>query len=254
MIKKSFVFLNRVDEKKERNIWHQGIRNWNDFTKTKTIKGLSKKTKKNCDLQIKEASVALRNGDSSFFSQNLKTKYAWRLYDHFKEESCFLDIETTGVKTTDEVIAIGIFDGIKTKTMIKGINLDRKKISRELKKYKIIITFNGLSFDIPFLKKRFKNTIPHLPHIDLKHTCQKIGLKNGLKEIEKTLSISRDPIITKMRGGDAYRLWRMYFASGDKHYLNLLIEYNEEDIINLKKIADYTIKKIQEEFLLKNKT
>ena len=33
----------------------------------------------------------------------------------------------------------------------------------------------------------------------------------------------------------------MYKASGDDYYLKLLVEYNEEDVINLKKVADYCV-------------
>ena len=41
----------------------------------------------------------------------------------------------------------------------------------------------------------------------------------------------------------------MYRATGNDYYLNLLIEYNEEDIINLKTIADYCVKKLKESFI-----
>jgi uncharacterized protein YprB with RNaseH-like and TPR domain len=52
-----------------------------------------------------------------------------------------------------------------------------------------------------------------------------------------------------MYGGDAIKLWRIFRASGDEYYLNLLVEYNEEDVINLKKISDYVIKKLKTNFL-----
>ncbi len=46
----------------------------------------------------------------------------------------------------------------------------------------------------------------------------------------------------------------MYRASGDEYYLNLLVEYNEDDVINLKTVADKTIlgveEKIKEEYFL----
>ena len=40
----------------------------------------------------------------------------------------------------------------------------------------------------------------------------------------------------------------MYRATGDDYYLKLLIEYNEEDIINLKKIAEYCVEKMKNNF------
>jgi len=36
-------------------------------------------------------------------------------------------------------------------------------------------------------------------------------------------------------------MWR---ATGDEYYLNLLIEYNEDDTIHLKKIAEYAVAKL----------
>ncbi len=245
MIKESFIFLNCIGEKKEKQIWGQGIRDWDSFKKTSVIKGLSQKSKLLYDTQLTQASNALKENNSSFFIDKLEQKHTWRLYEEFKDEACFFDIETTGIKKKDHIIAAGIFDGLKTKTLISGINFNINTLARELKRYKIIITFNGSSFDIPFLKKRYPSLIPKIPHIDLKHACFSAGLKNNLKDIEKRLGITRNPIINKIRGGDVYRLWRMYFASGDEHYLNLLIEYNEEDAVNLQKIADFVLKKLE---------
>lgn len=46
----------------------------------------------------------------------------WRVYNFFKEDSCFLDIETSGF--TGYLTIFGIFDGTETKLMVKGKNLD----------------------------------------------------------------------------------------------------------------------------------
>ena len=45
--------------------------------------------------------------------------------------------------------------------------------------------------------------------------------------------------------GDALTLWKMYRSTNDEYYLNLLIEYNDDDIINLKKVADYCVEKLR---------
>ena len=41
-------------------------------------------------------------------------------------------------------------------------------------------------------------------------------------------------------------LWRMYKSTGDDYYLNLLVEYNEYDIMNLKLVAEKCVKKMKE--------
>ena len=133
--------------------------------------------------------------------------------------------------------------------MIKGINLDYKSLKKELDKYKLIVTFNGASFDLPFIEKRYPNLLPKVPNFDVKSLTDKLGLKGGLKHIEKELGIKRKEVIEDFHGGDALTLWRMHRATGDEYYLNLLIEYNEFDIINLKLVAEKCIKKMKEKLL-----
>jgi hypothetical protein len=133
--------------------------------------------------------------------------------------------------------------------MIKGINLDYHVLKQELEKYKLIITFNGSRFDIPFIRKRY-NILPPAPHIDVLHLCARLNLRGGLKTIEKHFGIRRNQMIERFHGGDPLTLWRMWKATGDQHYLDLLVEYNEEDTTNLKKITNYCCDKLEEE--LKN--
>ena len=171
----------------------------------------------------------------------------WRLYDFFREDAVFLDIETTGLgKNEDDITVFGLYDGINTKTMIKGINLDYQLLKKELQKYKLIVTFNGASFDLPFIEKRYPNLLPKIPNFDVKSVTKRLGLNGGLKNIEKELGIKRNPIIDNFYGGDALTLWKMYRATGDDYYLNLLVEYNEFDVVNLKIVAEHCVKKMKE--------
>ena len=134
---------------------------------------------------------------------------------------------------------------------IDHVNEIFKLLKKELEKYKLIITYNGSTFDIPFIKKRYPRLLPDIPNFDLRVTCQRIGLTGGLKKIEKELGIKRNEIIEKFYGGDPLTLWKMFMASGDEYYINLLVEYNEDDVFNLKKIADYTYEKLKWQTLKK---
>jgi len=249
MIQNSFIFLERVKKRFEQNIWDQGIHDWDAFLSKNNVKGISRPRKLYYDRKIIEARKALYNFDSNYFKKVLPSSEYYRLYDFFKEDSVFLDIETTGLNFRhDDITVIGLFDGIKTKTMIKGINLDFKNLKAELEKYKLIITFNGASFDLPFINKTYPNILLDIPNLDLRTTSRRIGLKHGLKYIEKTLGIERKKIIQDFTGGDALTLWKMYKSTGDDYYLKLLVEYNEEDIINLKTLAEHCIKQLKKEF------
>ncbi|MBS3110263.1 ribonuclease H-like domain-containing protein [Candidatus Woesearchaeota archaeon] len=239
MIRRSFIFLDRISAKTEKNLWNQGIKGWQDFLGAGYIQGLSMPRKKHYDRFLLEAQKRLYNFDSAFFKGKLPSSETWRLYDFFKDQAAFLDIETSGLEENSYITMIGIFDGIECKPFIRGINLDAVSLAKELSKYKLLVTFNGSTFDLPIISKKLPGALPDVPHIDLRHACAKVGLKGGLKSIERELGIRRsNPIIERMYGGDAITMWRMFRGSGDEHYLRLLVEYNEEDCINMKSIAN----------------
>ncbi len=247
MITNSFIFLERIGDKLEQNIWKNGIYDWDSFLRRKNIKGLARHRKLYYNRKILNARKALYNFDSSYFLELLPQAEMWRLYEFFKEDAVFLDIETTGLdRDNDDITVFGLYDGLNTKIMIKGINLDFNALKKELQKYKIIVTFNGASFDLPFIEKIYPGILPKIPNFDVKSVTDRLGLKGGLKYIEKLLGIKRTEIVDKFYGGDALTLWRMYRATGDDYYLNLLIEYNEYDIINLKIVAEHCVKKSKE--------
>ncbi|MBI2655133.1 ribonuclease H-like domain-containing protein [Candidatus Woesearchaeota archaeon] len=247
MITQSFIFLERVGHKLEQAIWNNGIYDWDSFLKNNRIKGMSRYRKLYYNRKILNAKKALYSFDSNYFIKLLPQPEMWRLYDFFREDAVFLDIETTGLsKLHDDITVFGLYDGLNTKTMIKGINMNYPALKEELQKYKLIVTFNGASFDIPFIEKRYPGLLPKVPNFDVRSITGRLGLKGGLKNIEKELNLSRKEIINNFHGGDAVTLWRMYGATGDEYYLNLLVEYNEYDIMNLKIVAEKCIKKMKE--------
>jgi len=241
MIRNSFLLLPRIGCLAEQRIWEQGILCWDDFIKMRFVHGISAKTKLAYDRMLHKAAQALLEDDSSFFNM-LKKKHAWRLYPDFRDITVFLDIEVSGVRAYDDITMIGLYDGERTMTMIRGINLDISALRAVLARYKLIVTYNGSSFDLPFLRKRYPGLLPNVPEIDLRHLCNNIGLSGGLKEVEKSLGIKRSEIVEKIYGGDPKLLWKRYHATGDQYYLKLLVEYNEEDCVNLQNLADFAVK------------
>lgn len=250
MIKNSFIFLEKITSARERKIWQQGILGWDDFLRSGRIKGITPAAKSYYNRKIIEARRQLHEGNSAYFATRMPQTEHWRLYDFFKDEAVYLDIETDGLSDNCDVTLVGLFDGYDTKTMIRRVNLDWKLLRRELEKYKVLVTFNGSVFDVPFIRKRYGEILPKLPHYDLRFGCNRIGLTGGLKKIEKELNIRRsNSIVEGLYGGDAAQLYRMWRGSGDEHYLQLLIEYNEEDVINLKRIAEHTFSELKRQQL-----
>lgn len=229
MIEKSFVFLDGIGSKGEQRILEQ-VKDWNGFLKTDKVKGISKKAKLFFNRRIKEAQKELHNLNADYFVGKLPKKEMWRLYGWFKDSVLFLDIE---IDSYGQVILIGMSDGYDSKLMVKGVNMDKNIFLSELSKYKLLITFNGRSFDIPKIEKMFGIKISKA-HIDLKPLCVNLGWKGGLKEVEKILGVKRPAHLN----GNPVDLWRAFHASGDREYLDLLIAYNEEDVVNLKAVME----------------
>jgi len=241
MLEASFIILEGIGYCKEQKFWEQGIRSWNDFIAADAIRGVSFRSKSFYNRKLAEAKQQLAAGNSGYFCDILPSSQTWRLYEQFKEEVVFLDIETTGLSKQDSLTVLGLYDGWSTKTMISQINLNIPYLKQTLSKYKLLVTFNGSSFDLPFLRRRYPDLIPNIPHLDLRTACRMIGLDGGLKTIEKRFGLVRRKVIEEFHGGDAALLWRMYKATEDNYYLNLLVEYNEEDVVNLKHIADAVV-------------
>ena len=131
MITQSFIFLERIGDKLEQNIWSNGIYDWESFLKKEKINGLSKPRKLYYNRKILEARKNLFNANSSYFCDISPQSEMWRLYEFFKEDAVFLDIETTGLsKNNDDITVFGLYDGINTNIMIKNINLDYKLLKQ----------------------------------------------------------------------------------------------------------------------------
>jgi len=238
MIRESFVVLPSVGQSTERKFWAQGVSSWDDFLSASKVKGLSSARKDRFDWNLREANQHLRERNVSFFAQALSFSEQWRLYNEFKDEAVYLDIETNGFYSG--ITVVGLSDGVETKTFVKGFNLDRSLVMKELGKYKLIVTFNGASFDLPVIERYF-NFRPNVPHVDLRFVCQKLGYVGGLKSIEKQLGISRRPEVDGISGADAVYLWEMWKSTGNRDYLEKLVMYNEEDILNLRPLAEKMI-------------
>lgn len=238
MIKESFVFLEKCGARKERSFWKQGIKDWQDFIRGEKVAGIATAKKEFYKRKIREAQQALSEENAAYFVGKLPSKEMWRLYSYFKEDCCFLDIETDSY---GNVVLVGISNYYNTNTFVKGFNLEKSLLEKELAKYKLLVTFNGSSFDLPKLKKQLQLGIK-MPHIDLKPLCVKLDLKGGLKEVERILDLKRPAHLY----GNPVDLWKAFHASGDREYLELLVDYNKEDIENLKGVMNVVYRKMRE--------
>ncbi len=140
--------------------------------------------------------------DASFFRRLSDLGEAWRIFPEFADQCVYLDIETTGLSTVfDSVTLVGLFDGRRYDVYVQGVNLD--ELEAALKKFSVVVTFNGAGFDLRFLRSAFPGiTLPPI-HIDLRWVTRKLGFKGGLKEIEKHFGLQRKESVADVTGFDA---------------------------------------------------
>lgn len=125
---------------------------------------------------------------------------------------------------------------------VHGIS-DITNFINTIKKAKIIVTFNGSIFDIPFIKKFFPQVeFPHC-HIDLRFFSKRFNLSGGQKVVEEQIKFKRPKSLKNTDGYIATVLWDEY-KWGKKSSLEKLIAYNFSDIEGMKAILDYCVKEI----------
>lgn len=238
MLNNTYIHIQGVGKSLERKIWAQGIRTWEEFLELEDTIPIPSARKSIISEEIRRSSAHLEAKDCSFFSQCLPSAEHWRAYPLFSDSAAFFDIETTGLsQRRDKITVVGIYDGREVKSYIKGINLD--DIVEEFSKYRLLVSFNGARFDLPFIKSQFPEIEFRQLHVDLLYPLRRIGYNGGLKNIEKKLGISRSEDTAGLSGFDAVRLWKQY-ERGDQEALDKLLKYNKEDVINLKTIMELT--------------
>jgi len=153
----------------------------------------------------------------------------------------YLDIETTGLSpqySAITVVGICICNGDSTKFVhLIGEDITVENILDALRGVGVLYTYNGKSFDLPFIHRRVGVNLTELfEHRDLMYDCWRNNLYGGFKSVERQLGIERKLI--GVDGYEAVRLWWRYVNDYDQDALATLLEYNREDVVNLKALKE----------------
>ena len=156
-------------------------------------------------------------------------------------KEAYLDIETTGLTPIyDKITVVGIYlcDGINNDIVqLVGREITAGSIMDALKGTSVIYTYNGKSFDLPFIHSRLGIRLESMfEHHDLMYDCWRKNLYGGFKAVERQLGIERR--IKDVDGYGAIRLWWRYEDYSDTDALAKLLEYNEEDVLNLRVLKE----------------
>ncbi|MFQ5553606.1 MAG: ribonuclease H-like domain-containing protein, partial [Thermoplasmata archaeon] len=231
----TFVHVPGIGYATERKLWEGGMESWEAYLEDPEIVRLGPVRGARLEEGLQRSQERLTEGDHRFFTRSLPRREFWRTYPEFRDSVAYVDIETTGLESEgDEITLIGLFDGEEIRYFYEASLGDFPAVVRA---YKLLITFNGSTFDLPFLKRTFPDLEVPPIHIDLRYLFARLGMKGGLKAIEGRMGIRRSPATRGVRGWDAVYLWRRY-QRGDREALRVLLQYNGEDVVNLKPLLE----------------
>jgi uncharacterized protein len=235
VLERTFCHIRGIGEETERRLWSAGITCWEEAIRWQSFRP-------SWTAHLQESVCHFQKRNATYFADNLPSNQQWRLFWDFRDTCAFIDIETTGFWPGEITTAV-LYDGRTIRCYVNGDNLD--KFPTDVKDYALLVTYNGKSFDVPFISRFFGIRLAHA-HLDLMHPLRSIGLKGGLKGCEKRLGIGR-PGLEDVEGDFAVWLWYEYRKRGNVKALETLLAYNMQDTLSLHSLMVHTHnQKVQE--------
>ncbi|MDE0538485.1 MAG: DUF429 domain-containing protein [Rhodospirillales bacterium] len=246
MLKSTFVHLPGIGRKKERDLWADGVLNWESLLERLLLQAdLFGDTNPNASplvRSLEESIEAFDNADTEYFAARLPTAEHYRIALSFPDETLFVDIETTGLSLYyDEITLIGASKQDRYYCYTSGT--DRSEILDVIGSAKCLVTFNGTIFDLKFIQKRFEALRIPNAHVDLRFFSRRAGYSGGQKKIERELGIDRSNQIVEMIGEQAPLLWHEY-RMGNQNSAKKLVSYNHADVEGMKSIFDVALNRV----------
>lgn len=243
MLTNTFRHLNGISGNKELQLWRAGILTWDDYDAQSIVqRSLFFDQSHIANSPLHASRRALQENNLAFFARALDRQQHFRIALTYPDETLFLDIETTGLSWYyDRITLVGWSIGGKFDCLIAGES--HEKLLHVMAHAKVIVTFNGTMFDLPFLKRTYPDLPVPLIHVDLRYLAKRVGLTGGQKEIERILKLHRKKNIEQVMGENAPILWHRY-VRGDADSLKALIEYNRADVCGMQYIFDKVVERL----------
>ena len=245
MLRKTFCHVPGIGIKAEQRLWAAGVVSWDAVDVAG--EALGARRREALVRHVQESHRQLADNNPLFFAETLPAREHWRLYSDFRESVAYLDIETTGLGGPgDHITTIALYDGRTIRHYVHGRNLP--EFAHDIQAYKLLVTYNGKCFDLPFLRTTFGIALDQ-PHIDLRYVLASLGYKGGLKGCEKRLGLDRGDL-ANVDGYFAVLLWHEFKQHRNPEALETLLAYNIRDVVNLEPllIKSYNLKAAQTPF------
>jgi hypothetical protein len=210
MLKHTFIHIPRIGYRTETRLWRAGFTCWQDYLDRCASCSVLPASQSAILKGLETSACSLSDNNAKDFENLLPSAEIWRLYRDFRPSSA--------------------------KAFVKGVNLE--DFADEIKKYSLLVSFNGKRFDLPFIRSVFGDFPSKQGHLDLLFPLRTLGYRGGLKRIEADVGVEREGALKQVDGYLAVLLWREY-KRGNKAALETLVRYNLEDVVNLQYLADF---------------
>lgn len=247
MLRSTFLHLPGIGSATEAQLWRSGVRDWVELRQLAELPGVPPDRRAAIDRMLDESEGAFRDRNAEWFARRLPFGERWRLFPEFRDVTAFLDIETTALTPQEGIVTVvGVHGGGATRAFIAYDDLE--ELPAYLQRFRLIVTFNGALFDLPFLEARFPFIRFPPAHIDLRFLLRRLGITGGLKRIEKELGVGDRAGVEGIAGPDAVRLWEEA-RRGVPGSLAKLVEYNRADAVNLEPLLDFAVREMARRLL-----
>lgn len=231
LLARTFIHLDGMGPKTERHLWRNGIRSWPQL-RQEVPKMFSALRAERLLRSLDATEDAWARDDLYYFHRSLPGDERWRMIEGGYADIAYFDIEASGggmpPQSSSTAIAF-LFRG----EILQAFEKEEKRrlVERMRDEAAIFCTYNGATYDLPFLAKEFQLDLGKA-HIDLCPWLRRVGLQGGLKAIQKSLPNLPQRLSLDIDGYDAVRLWR-YHEEGMSGALETLLAYNAEDVLIL---------------------
>ncbi len=166
------------------------------------------------------------------------------------EEIIFIDIETSGLYYIHPVFLVGMLtfkdgQGSINQFLARNLSEERALLLETmdfLKRANIIVSFNGRSFDVPYLKGRMRfqglNDEINSFHFDLLRQARK-NYRSQLPNC-RLLTIERylfnQERIDDLPGAQVGEYYQRYLETEDRGYIQPILEHNACDLLTMAKL------------------
>ncbi len=247
MLRSTFLHFSGIGPVTEAELWRAGARDWVDLIDRGGALGLRSPRFAQLSREVEQSERAFAERDARYFGRRIPEREHWRLYPAFSDRTAFLDIETTGLSPYEGIVTVVCVHGAgATRSFVAGEDLE--ELPAYLRRFPLLVTFNGSRFDVPFLQVAFPTLEPPPVHIDLRFLLYRLGLSGGLKRIEEILGVGDRTGVEGIHGLDAVRLWQEY-RRGNRGALDRLVQYNRADTRNLVPLLELAVHDLSDRIL-----